>query len=78
MNRSSQTHPALGPLEAETPRGEASLTATLDGGNVVDVMLETPSSRHVQLVEHVAVNRELSDALLGVVSLDLSPWELDR
>jgi len=68
----------VGTARVETARGEASLKITLDGGNVVEVALKTPSSGHAQLVEQVAMNRELSDALLGVVSLDLSPWELDR
>jgi Ni,Fe-hydrogenase III large subunit len=62
----------------ETPRGKASITATLTDGQITELDLTTPSSAHVSLVERVAVGRELSDALVGVASLDLSPWEFDQ
>ena len=62
----------------ETPRGTASMTATLADGQINSVEIRTPSSAHVSFVEHVAIGRELSNALVGVASLDLSPWELDR
>lgn len=68
----------VGRATVETPRGAASLVVTLADGRITEVELSTPSSLHVHLVEHVAVNRELSDALIGVASLDLSPWELTQ
>jgi Ni,Fe-hydrogenase III large subunit len=67
-----------GRADVETPRGRASLVVTLADGQVVHVALEVPSAGHVHLVETVVVNHELADALLGIASLDLSPWELDR
>jgi Ni,Fe-hydrogenase III large subunit len=67
-----------GHATVETPRGGASLMVTLTQGQVLDVALEVPSSGHVHLVDGVAVDHELADGLLGIVSLDLSPWELDR
>lgn len=66
-----------GQAVVETARGKASITATLADGHITDVELTTPSSAHLSLVEQIAVGRELSDALVGVASLDLSPWELD-
>lgn len=62
----------------ETPRGTARLRVALDGGSVTGVEIDTPSARHLGLVEGVAKERELADALVGVASLDLSPWEVVR
>jgi hypothetical protein len=45
---------------------------------VEDVELDTSSARHLGLVESVAEQHELADALVGVASLDLSPWEVTR
>ncbi len=67
-----------GSASVETPRGEATLSVHLTGGEVTHVVLTTPSERHVGLVGAVAEGREVSDALLGIASLDLSPWEVDR
>jgi Ni,Fe-hydrogenase III large subunit len=47
-------------------------------GEVRDVTLETPSMHHLRLVTSVAEGQEVADALAGVASLDLSPWEADR
>jgi Ni,Fe-hydrogenase III large subunit len=65
-----------GRAEIETPRGAASLTLTLVHGQVTHVRVDTPSMRLAALVEPVTRDRELAGALLGVASLDLSPWEL--
>jgi Ni,Fe-hydrogenase III large subunit len=51
---------------------------TLAEGQVLDISLEVPSSANLLLVDGVAVGHELADGLLGIASLDLSPWELDR
>jgi Ni,Fe-hydrogenase III large subunit len=67
-----------GRASVETPRGRASLALTLAEGQVLDISLEVPSSANVHLVSGVAVGHELADGLLGIASLDLSPWELDR
>jgi len=42
------------------------------------VELEEPSARHLGLVGVLAEQRELADALVGVASLDLSPWGATR
>jgi Ni,Fe-hydrogenase III large subunit len=60
----------------ETPRGTATLRVTLEEGTVTTAELDAPSMRNVQLVETVTVGKELADALVGVGSLDLSPWEM--
>lgn len=62
----------------ETPRGAARLSVTLQGGVVSAAKLDAPSVRHLDLVKPVAEQRELADALVGVASLDLSPWEAAR
>lgn len=67
-----------GMATVETPRGPATLRLLLDGGVVRDVTLAVPSTRHAALVPDVAAGQEIADALLGVASLDLSPWEMDQ
>ena len=62
----------------ETPRGAATLRLTLEEGEVSRVELDTPSTRHMDLVGPACEQRELADALVGVASLDLSPWEVVR
>jgi Ni,Fe-hydrogenase III large subunit len=74
----SDNFAGTGRSTVETPRGMASLTARFANGQAVDIAIDTPSNTHLHLVDHIASGRELSDALLGIASLDLSPWELDR
>ncbi|CAN5647839.1 hypothetical protein BH24ACT22_BH24ACT22_02710 [soil metagenome] len=59
----------------ETPRGTATLRLTLSDGVITAAELDTPSTRNVRFVETVTVGKEVADALVGVGSLDLSPWE---
>ena len=66
--------PGEGSATVETPRGAATLRLTAEEGVVSIVGLEEPSARHLGLVWTVAEQRELGDALVGVASLDLSPW----
>ncbi len=67
-----------GTATVETPRGAATLRVILDEGAVSAVELETPSTAHLGLVEDLVLQQELADALVGVASLDLSPWEVLR
>ena len=65
-----------GTATIETPRGTATLEVTLENRTVTAARLDAPSTRNVQLVEAVTVGKEVADALVGVGSLDLSPWEM--
>jgi Ni,Fe-hydrogenase III large subunit len=67
-----------GEAAIETPRGPARLRIEVHQKHIVKVDLSTPSQRLIELVSPLAEGRELADALLGVASLDLSPWEIDR
>lgn len=67
-----------GDATVETPRGPARLRVRIEDGMVRSAELETPSGRHAQLVEDVALEHEVADALAGVASLDLSPWGMTR
>ncbi len=67
-----------GPATVETPRGVAILRLRLGEGAVNIVELDEPSARHLGLVGGLAEQRELADALVGVASLDLSPWGIAR
>jgi Ni,Fe-hydrogenase III large subunit len=60
----------------ETPRGAASLELTVVTGQVTDARLTTPSSYLIDLVPTVTEGAEVADALIGVASLDLSPWDI--
>ena len=60
----------------ETPRGTATLAIILQDGTVTAAELDAPSMRNIGLVEAVTVGKEVADALVGVGSLDLSPWEM--
>ena len=64
----------IGRATVETPRGAATLGIGLRDGVVTTVEIETPSGIHHGLIEAVTGQREVADALLGVASLDLSPW----
>lgn len=67
-----------GEATVETPRGPATLHIVLQGRQVAEAHLDTPSARLVTLVPAMAAGRELADALIGIAALDLSPWEVDR
>jgi Ni,Fe-hydrogenase III large subunit len=68
----------VGAAKVETPRGAATLRVTLEGGAVSNAELETPSTAHLGLVERVVEGEELANALIGVASLDISPWGVTR
>lgn len=76
INEAAQVEEASGSGSAtvETPRGAAILDVTLESGSVVSASLRTPSEAHLRLVESVTLQREVGDAVVGVASLDLSPW----
>ena len=67
-----------GTATIETPRGTARLDVTLEDVTVTAAELDSPSMHNVWLVEVVTVGKEVADALVGVGSLDLSPWEMSR
>ena len=67
-----------GSATVETPRGAAKLSVTVEDGEVSAAELDAPSTRHLELVQSVTVGNEVADALVGVASLDLSPWEASR
>jgi Ni,Fe-hydrogenase III large subunit len=66
----------VGAATVETPRGAATLRVTLEGGEVAGFELDAPSTKHLELVGPVAEGEELADTLVGVASLDISPWGL--
>ena len=65
-----------GTATIETPRGTVTLGLTLEDGTVTAVEFDAPSTRNIRLVEAVTVGKEVADALVGIGSLDLSPWEM--
>ena len=66
----------MGSSTVETPRGAATLRVTVRDGVVGELDLFTPSSAHQRLFSAVVEQREVADALVGVASLDISPWEV--
>lgn len=65
-----------GTATVETPRGAASLSLTLEEGEIRGAELQIPSGVHLGLIEELTLQQEVGDALVGVASLDLSPWGL--
>ncbi len=65
-----------GEAALETPRGAAHLRLALKKGEVISAQLDTPSTRHVALIEDLTAQQELGDALAAIGSLDLAPWEI--
>jgi len=68
----------MGNGTVETPRGAATLHVRIEDGTVRYVHLDLPSIAHAKLVESVTLQYEVADALIGVASLDLSPWEIGQ
>lgn len=64
-----------GAATVETPRGAATLAIVLEDGIVREARLDTPTAAHLKLIDKIVLHQELGDALVGVASLDLSPWE---
>lgn len=65
-----------GEATVETPRGAATLRVSSEDGAVSEFELRTPSTRHLGLVERMADDQEIAYFLVGVASLDISPWEV--
>ena len=65
-----------GEAVVETPRGPARLNLTLHKGAVTQAEIETPGAAGIALIAPVATGQELGDALTGIGSLDISPWEV--
>lgn len=70
------TASGTGEAVVETPRGAARLSLTLQKGKVTAADMSTPTAGHIALIATVADGRELGDALTGIGSLDISPWEV--
>ncbi len=66
-----------GMAQIETSAGMASLMIHLDEGTVKHFHLQTPAVSHAALIPQVAAMQELGDALIGIASLDIAPWEID-
>ena len=73
-----KTLAGTGQASIETARGAAHLSLTVEAGAVRQATLDVPSFHHLALVAEVAAGQELGDALVGIHSLDLSPWEVDQ
>jgi NADH:ubiquinone oxidoreductase subunit D len=54
------------------------LAVVVEDGMVREARLDTPSAAHLALIDQVVLGQELGDALAGVASLDLAPWEAKR
>jgi Ni,Fe-hydrogenase III large subunit len=66
-----------GRARVETPRGVAEMTVQISAGQVKKFHLTTPSASHAAFIPEVAKGQELGDALIGIASLDIAPWEID-
>ena len=60
----------------ETPRGAAHLSVEIDAGTLISATYHPPCANHIKLLDDMVQNLEVSDALIAIGSLDLSPWGL--
>jgi Ni,Fe-hydrogenase III large subunit len=68
---------ASGEAMIETPRGMARLKLMLEKGQIISAQLDTPSTCHRNLIKPLTDQHALTDALVAIGSLDLSPWEIE-
>jgi Ni,Fe-hydrogenase III large subunit len=66
-----------GRARVETSRGVAEMTVHISEAQVKKFHLTTPSASHAAFISEVAEGQELGDALIGIASLDIAPWEID-
>jgi Ni,Fe-hydrogenase III large subunit len=66
-----------GAAHVESPRGTLSLDVNIIDGKVEELKLKIPSQQLAPLVNTVAEGMELSDALVQIAGLDISPWEME-
>lgn len=78
IESSELTREQPGHASIESPRGEASIHLTARDGVVTGLHLDTPSSHHLSLIPAVSEGLELSAGLVAIVSLDISPWEVEE
>lgn len=60
----------------ESPRGRLSLDANIRNGKVTKLTIDAPSTRLGGIIPIITEEMELSDALIQIASLDISPWEM--
>lgn len=70
------TASGIAAAEIESPRGKLALRANIKEGEVHKIEMQNPSTMLAGLVSAVIEDIELSDALVEIASLDISPWEI--
>jgi Ni,Fe-hydrogenase III large subunit len=61
----------------ETPNGKLRLSIEINDGLVKSIAIEAASKVLAGLVPEITKAQELSNALVSIASLDISPWEMD-
>lgn len=67
---------ARGRATVETPRGPATISLVIRDGVVSEADIVTPTTRNLEVARSSLGQLEVADALLTIVSLDLSPWDV--
>ena len=67
-----------GNASIETATGTACLHLNLTNGKITGIKLEVPSTKIAALIPEITMQEELSDALVAIASLGISPWEIDK
>jgi len=65
-----------GAVKLESPRGTLKLSISVENGAIEKLQIESPSKPLAALVPTLTDEAELSDALVQIASLDISPWEI--
>lgn len=77
--QSNSSHPESGKGTAaiESPRGTLFLDISIEDGQIAELTIKSPSKMLAGLVGPMIEEAELSDALVAIASLDISPWEIE-
>lgn len=67
---------ARGQATVETSRGPATISLVIRDGVVSEADIVTPTTRNLEVARSSLGQLEVADALLTIVSLDLSPWDV--
>ncbi len=66
-----------GEAALEAPNGKLQLSIEINDGQVTSAAIKAASKGLAGLVPEITKAQELSNALISIASLDISPWEMD-
>lgn len=77
INNSDLPGEQKGEAAVEAPNGKLQLSIEINDGQVKSIAIEAASKVLADVVPQITKAQELSNALVSIASLDISPWEMD-